>query len=467
MIVQNIQLLCSTLSLNTQRRINTGWFGQQYYGKNAQNNLLNNLSSDGTINCNLGGGGIVGIEVVNGSASLIVSNCYTTSNIIGTGAGGIVGGIYCITTPYNVNISISINNCYSTGNIICRVADWFGYNTNATSSITNCYSTGNISGLNAGGICGAEVGYYNISANPNINITNCYSLGIISNGSGGIVGGTEGTIYYNTPIVTITNCYCFYGLIKAQSLQITPTITNCYEPFGTWSDTNAVLYLLNTPTYSLTCSLVNPTGDFWAYINHNSNSIPWLFSTFGYSPYTTELTTTFTQTIDAGNKSVSALDIVGHDYTIISINNELVSKYPQITMNSSTGQIEADISTRTGNYLIKVLQQSNYTLTNFNLVVVSRPTISQLIECNKFCVGLKKNNINVLALNKLFSKNLLFRKYFVQKDPAHGSISLDSKGKLVYKPYINYTGKYKFILGVLNKINELVTEKIFIIKISN
>lgn len=76
----------------------------------------------------------------------------------------------------------------------------------------------------------------------------------------------------------------------------------------------------------------------------------------------------------AWNKSSSSLDTTSwHVYTIISINNNLPSIYPSISINSLTVQISVGLTTNGGTYLIKILQQSNYTLTNFELIVSKPP----------------------------------------------------------------------------------------------
>lgn len=300
-------------------------------------------------------------------------------------------------------------------------------------------------------------------------ISNCYTLGITNgfNNAGSVCGGTSDDIYTNTPTVNIQNCYTLYGPIVSSTLQIEPTQTNTYVETipNTWSDTNAKLYLLGTPTYNASGSLVNPTGTVWADISPTLNNVPWLFATFGYSPYTTELITTFVQKVSAGNKSSPSLDTTsGHVYSIIGINNNLPSVYSSIKMNSSTGQISVGQSTNGGTYLIKVLQQSNYTLTNFELIVPNRPNNDR---CKEFGVVLKENEKFIINLNDVYSRYSLIEKYQIIKKPKHGCLSLNSKNKLVYTPNENYTGKDEFILGCINLIPTLSIEITFKIKIKN
>ena len=428
---------------------------------------ITNCYSTGDISNN-NSSGICGVQAGINSGIVNITNCYSTGNINGNNSSGICG----VQAGQNDG-QVNITNCYSFGNINGEFAggisgNLFGYNSNKFNKITNCYSMGNISGLRSGGICGAEVGFNNNSAfTPNVLIENCYTLGNTSGITpGSICGGRRSTsAYTNTPTVNIKNCYTLYGPIVSPTLPIVPTQTNTYVETltNTWSDSNAKLYLLGTPEYNTSGLLVNPTGTVWADIASSDNSIPWLFSTFGYSPYTTNLTTTFTQTVMAGNKSSPSLDTTsGHVYTIIAINNNLPSIYPSISINSSTGQISVGLTTNGGTYLIKILQQSNYTLTNFELIVPKSPNNNR---CKEFCVKLKENEKFIINLNVVYSRYALFEKYRIIKKPKHGCLSINSKNKLVYIPNKNYTGKDGFVLGCINLIPELSIEITFKIKI--
>lgn len=346
---------------------------------NSSSGKITNCYSTGNIT-SMYGGGIVGNRTAQNSGLVNITNCYSTGNIIEVTSGGICGS----QAGRNYG-SVNITNCYSTGVISSNygggiVGDFFGYNTNNLCKISGCYSTGNITGLNAGGIAGAEIGYNdNISFTPNILIENSYVLGDTSGfNSGSICGGSEGYTYTNTSNVNIVNCYALYGPTISSTLEITPTQTNVHTESIThiWSDSNAKNVLTGTPTYDVSGSLVNPIGSVWADIDSNSNSTPWLFATFGYSPYTTELTTTFSQTLGKFQQSSSpALNPIGHTYSIVSINNLVPNLFPSISIvsndNTSGGTINIDKYTPTGVYNIKVMQNSNYSITNFNLTFVS------------------------------------------------------------------------------------------------
>jgi hypothetical protein len=251
-----------------------GWICQRYFGKGANNILINNCSNSGIINTGQAGGicgdrtgingsvsitncsnsgvingefsgGICGSNAGRDSGNVLITNCSNSGAISGSYAGGICG----TGTGYN-NGTISISNCSNSGAISGQYAggitgaqagningiiliincsnsgiisgisaggitgNRFGNNTNNLCSIINCYNTGSINGSNAGGITGSNVGYNSsIIYIPKILIQNCYSLGNIATTAGGICGGTYSSTYINTPIVNITNCYTVYDSI--------------------------------------------------------------------------------------------------------------------------------------------------------------------------------------------------------------------------------------------------------------
>jgi hypothetical protein len=336
--------------------------------------------STGTIT-GLSIGGIVGGDccVINGNVT--ITYCYSTGEISGTSCGGICG-ISCGTT----NGTATITNCYSSGNISGNfsggiVGQNFGLNTNNTCAIINCYSDGSITGSDAGGIVGANIGRNTLtginSVIPKINIINCYNLNTSTTESsiGSICGGINLPSYTNIPVITISNCYTlsspFVSANLTSNVANAITITSCFAD-TVWTATNAINYLLNTPTYNLGV-LTNPIGTVWTDINTTVGLTPWLFSSLGYSPYTNTLTTTFSQTIEQGQSTISALVPSTHTFTIVSINNSLPSNYPSISIigtdNTTGGTINTSVSTPTGTYNIVILQQSDYTMTNFNLTI--------------------------------------------------------------------------------------------------
>lgn len=258
-----------------------GWFGQQYFGKGANNNYIINCASSGDIGMSggFGGGGILGDYAQNvtliGCSSLgtiyrnaggIVGrfagqsgnevsciSCRSTGNIAsnnnGNGAGGIVG---------SNSVKVVIKNCYSEGAINgINSGGIIGSNAGSNSAlIQNCYSNDVINGANSGGICGS------LASNRNVTINNCYSLGSIngSNKAGGICGlvTTSSTTSSTTTsgIITISNCYTVgsttggAGFITGNSSIIPST---CFSEAGSpggssgvWSNIHANACLTGT-----------------------------------------------------------------------------------------------------------------------------------------------------------------------------------------------------------------------------
>ena len=206
-----------------------GWLGQQYFGKNAIENYVENCYSTGTIS--IAAGGILGES---SSSQAIATNCYSTGPISGLYAGGIFGS----------NSQGSATNCYSIGDIIGEQAGGiFGSFNSGLAS--NCHSTGDISGNNAGGIFGSD-------SDASASATNCYSTGEISSQCGGIFGfqssGSASNCYsigtigedaggifgYNSPGSAI-NCYSigdiglYAGGIFGRDSYPSASATNCYS----------------------------------------------------------------------------------------------------------------------------------------------------------------------------------------------------------------------------------------------
>ena len=367
--IQNISI-SSTGSLSS----GSGWFAQSYFGNSSTIILLSNLSSNGVISV-AENGGIVGRNCGN-NGSVTITNCFSTGAISGSGAGGICGSF-----AGSIAINLSIINCYSTGAIsgtqgggIC--GSNFAFNAIGVCTITNCYSRGNfMSGNNFGGIVGANAGNNNSALYiPKIIISNCYSLTIRNNNTNGTIIGaiSIGIIYTNNPMITLNNCYTQSTPIISASFNKPVTTNNCFAQgnnFGSiWADSNASIYLTGTPTYS-SGTLVNPIGSVWADINPSVSTTPYVFANFGFSPYTTTLTQTYSQTIKQTESTNPALDPSGHTYSIVSINNQVPSQFPSITITSSDsilgGTLNTTIGTPVGTYTIVVMQQSDYSLTNF------------------------------------------------------------------------------------------------------
>ena len=215
--VQNITIN-STASYN-------GLFGY------ANGGSIKNL---GVENCNITGGGYTGGLI--GQSSSIISNCYTTGIVNGTGT--YVGGLV-------ENSNSSISNCYSTGNVT-GIGCVGGLTGSSSDDITNCYATGNVNGTGnyVGGLVGSSSLVTNCYATGDVTgtgdfyvgglagrahtISCCYATGNV-NGTGGYVGGLAGvgqiiSNCYATGDVTGTGNFVG-GLVGSTDL---PQITYCY-----------------------------------------------------------------------------------------------------------------------------------------------------------------------------------------------------------------------------------------------
>lgn len=132
-----------------------------------------------------GGGGICGHGC---SGEIRITNCWSSGEILGGNAGGIIGKDAGINGGH-----VEILHCHSTGDISGDnaggiIGSFAGYS-DGQISIIHSYSEGAISGSQSGGICGRwgafDAGY--------VSIRECYSLGDISGTeSGGIAGRAAG-----------------------------------------------------------------------------------------------------------------------------------------------------------------------------------------------------------------------------------------------------------------------------------
>lgn len=483
----------------------SGWICQMFYGGYKSQNEIINCSSSGNIQ--ISGGGIIGQKSGGYGGHLIIKNCYSTGNITST-AGGIIGTEACpcngqedgtveITDCYSTgNIeergggiigsgnsglrnvgNIIISNCYSSGTIKSGAGgiagEQFGRTqTGSLCSISNCYSTGNIIETNAGGIVGIQCAYgINSSYTTNVSITNCYSLGTVISTAGSIVGGAN-TSYPNASNanLTVSHCYSLYPDIispnfSTSGAQLIQTNNFVETSTNIWDDGNASLFLTGTPTY-VSGNLSNPIGSTWADISALSSSIPWVFSTFFYSPYTTVKLNTFGESVNQGLTSSAPVIPGSHTYTIVAIDNFVPTNYPTITINSSTGIISVDKKAPIGTYYLKILQQSDYTMTTFILSVLEEKSSYITIE-NKifdYCVKIKKNDNLIINLNDYPESNLIV-KYIFLKYPKNGSVKITKCNRLIYTPDRDYVGKDKFIISFDNIIPQFNQTIKFIIKI--
>lgn len=360
--IKNINM--SSLGSSTISESNA-WICQQNFNyENEQSIFINILNCSTDNNCS-------SLYSKNGlicgsySKYIICNNCYSYGRISG---GGIFGSF--ITSSQAIN-------CFSTGqiggdNFNFGSGGIYSYSCDNTNSATNCYSTGDIyysNGWGSGGICGES---------NNIFISNCYSTGIIGYNSGNSSRPCGGIFGTNTSSGSAHNCYSL-GLIQNSSVGIgASNESNCYIANNNWNNTNARIdtsgnpVLINTPIYDTNGNLINPNGTIWSDTDSSNINDNWLFTFLGYTPYSNELITTFSQSIKPGDSSVSALNINDYIYSIVSINNELPNLYSEITISETTGIINTATNINLGTYIIKVKQFSNnkYTMTDFELTII-------------------------------------------------------------------------------------------------
>lgn len=472
-IIQNLNIASSNGSILLDS--GGGWVCQRYFGNRAKNNIIQNCSSSGDIGNSSSGqgcGGILGNAIAS-NGNIIIQYCYSTGIIVGESSGGIVGSSAGIT-----NGIVIVQNCYSSGNITGLnaggiVGARFGHNSNNQCKVLNCYSNGtNNTNTNTGGIVGANVCYNNSSSpiyNPNVLIQNCYSTGITNRteGRGAICAGTPATVYTSTATLTISNCYSLYEQIVPLPLnsQITLNIGNNYSETSpnTWNDTSASENLTGNPNYKYG-SLANPVGTTWIDIEPGNSTTPWLFSTFGLSPYTTTLTDTYTQTIVQTQSTNGTLNPSGHTYSIVAINNELPSVYPTITIETSGtngGRINTLQETAVGIYNIKVMQNSDYSITNFNLTLnancyLETTKILCIIDGKEIYKEIKDIKIGDLVKTYLYGNKKVIRKVKVRlQNNVNKSIhklykmSKESDDRLIDDLYVS--GQHSMLVDKLSE----------------
>jgi len=193
-IVKNIN---SAISGSSTLADSGAYICQGYFGKSANNIIVNNCSNSGTFNGD-GSGSICG-EFVADNGTIIISNCLNSGLINSNARGGICGRYL----GQNGGI-VSILNCTNSGIINGRggiCGNFAGYN-GGTVSISNCSNTGEVNGnFYTGGICGNNAG----DTNGKVTITNCSNSGAISGGlyAGGICGGNVGN---GNGTISIANC---------------------------------------------------------------------------------------------------------------------------------------------------------------------------------------------------------------------------------------------------------------------
>lgn len=347
-----------------------GWVCGPYFGKGATANYIVNCYSSGdTLGGAIGTGGIVGAYAGSESgAQLYIYGCSSTG-LIKQLDGGIVGGYAGLNGG-----TVTCEQCWSEGAISGvgsgGIFGEYAALTNGTAQATKCYSTGVI-GNSAGGIFGRYAGQAAFAG-----ANQCYSRGNIDTDGGGIFGIGAAPA---GGVTTTTNCYSsglitttgngIYGTGKGAGA----TLLNCYSANNSWSTVAANASLQGVPT--------NPdlVGTTWVSTGLDQ---PYELNGIGYTPYTvliinsanSQLIRSFSQTIQAGENTVSALtaDASGNSFTILQKADGDTGSYGTITMSAQTGAISTTDATIPGTYTITLRSIGSYNITTFNLTVTAR-----------------------------------------------------------------------------------------------
>ena len=148
---------------------------------------VTNVGFIGSFECGIGGGTVFGKFDENTGCNVSITNCFSEGTS-GNGAGGIIGAFSCngngsvkIHNCFTTGI-IALNGGGIAGNEFGR-----DHSSNGDAIITNCYSTGNMTGSGGGGIIAGNGGG-NSDETSRILIGNCYSFGTVNNGAGGLCG---------------------------------------------------------------------------------------------------------------------------------------------------------------------------------------------------------------------------------------------------------------------------------------
>jgi hypothetical protein len=321
-----------------------GWIGQAYFGKGSTYNYFTDCSADGPIPANSGGivgnyagyslgaigtdsGGICG-QTASTTGTIIIANCYSSGEI-----GDYAGGILAANSD---GLLILIQYCYSTGVIGASAGGIVGANAGNFITVSNSYSSGLIAAF-AGGIYGADISLMSRAMY-------CYTSGIGAN-------ATSGGIYANNPndiaIGTSNYSECNNGNT------------------GTWTPSHISGVLDGIPASG---SLY---GETWCRPTLDS---PYELTYFGLSPYTTDMSTSYFQTIAQGGTSVPSVLPAGYTYSILAVYDDSTdTQIPfasKFSINSSTGVITVSNTCPIGDYIVIVRDSINpYDITEFNITV--------------------------------------------------------------------------------------------------
>lgn len=340
------------------------------------------------------------------------------------------------------NLGVVITNTSTLG-VGCGFIGQAYFSRGATNNlITKCYSIGEISGEFAGGICGTDTG----SNNGNLSITNCYTNGNITNSTaGGICGANAGS---NNGIVTITNCFSSgsgsgSNGIFGDNKQITATQIYCYSAYGSWNDSKARKNLQSTVPVPN-----NPIGTIWADSDSNNLNVPYIFASYGSSPYSIP-----SATLKIGETSQTANVTNDVVYSIIAIaKNGLTNRpsgYPFIIINSKTGAITVTKNNlpSSGTYTLYIYQNflnGAYTVSTFNLTISPIPNIPFIFRTFDISKITFINTPIKIKLKAIVLPYLVDKTNFVIKTfPKNGKAILVNN-VVEYIPNKNYTGSDSF-----------------------
>lgn len=348
-VLRYIKLLATASTLSS----GAGWICQDYFGNGALSNNVFYCSSDAPISSN--SGGIVGQNAGDNSGSVGISWCYSLGSI-GSSAGGIcaAGGTLSV---------VDISYCYSEGTMSAGAGGILAASSGGTIIINDCYSRGDI-GTSGGGICGSLAG-------GTITVNCSYSAGSIGTLAGGIFGaGPSGTIAANecytcggaAPIATNTGG--IYANNSNDDLYGAANYSELNNGSSGWSDTNARNTLNDPPA----------TGNLWGFTwCQVANNEPYVFSSFGLTPYATELDRFYSETVMRGSSSTASILAPGYTYYLLAATDDDDNIIPipaGITINSSTGAISVGNDTPAGTYRLRIHNSINpYDSTTFEITV--------------------------------------------------------------------------------------------------
>jgi hypothetical protein len=227
----------------------------------GDNFSVTNCSNTGDINGDRAGG-ITGRFANREGDNFSIENCSNTGDINGLYTGGITGyGVY----------NLSMEKCSNTGDITGDGAGGIlGTAARGQTTISNCFNIGNVTGNESGGITGKGLGVYGGFSDIIFNINNCYSKSSVTGtNANGIIAPLEFNGFPSIQNINVNNCYTLNGIISSDSTNPLVTITNSYEPMGTWNDSVASSTLVGGPVPP---SLV---GEVWTDPSGTTTDTPW------------------------------------------------------------------------------------------------------------------------------------------------------------------------------------------------